>query len=167
MGIFCLFWFNFGGRRSKLVRRSKYRTGTRKVTFEGQSWMESSFPCGDRSHSSLLEDRDKVAQACQNLCNELRLEVVASQHGPHFGPKKSSWSIYRHRVGVCFGKFFSMNSWFAFVLWGWANSFTSDCFLVGVIFCLIKFFFDFLAFFFSVFLRFMKIYDISNRNYEL
>ena len=50
------------------------------MTFEGQSWRESSFPCGDRSHSSLLEGRDKVAQACQDLCYELRLEVVASQH---------------------------------------------------------------------------------------
>ena len=37
--------------------------------------------------------------------------------------KKSSWmSWYRQRVGVWAGKFTSINSWFLFVLWGWAKS---------------------------------------------
>ena len=150
-GMFCLFWVDFGGRRSKLVRRSKYRSGTRKVTFEGESWMEFSFPWGDRSHSSLLEGRDKVAQACQDLCYELRLEVVASQH--------QCWLVSDFDTLA--------ENRFPTIARCTKNSFTSDCFLLGVTFCLTKFCFDFLAFLFCFFLPFMKICEISNRNYEL
>ena len=65
---------------------------------------------------ALAEDSDKPPE------KESPRAFQCSKNHPTLLQKSSRMSWYRQRVRVWAGKFTSINSWFLFVLWGWAKS---------------------------------------------